>query len=161
MGQGYYDVMQVCENGHMINDMVQSWPQRNKEFCTKCGSKTTICCPECNTAIRGCYHARYGLGGTPKVPSFCHACGKPYPWTAKKLDAARELAEETEGLEPDEVEKLKGSLDDLIRETPKTPVAAVRFKKLVAKAGAHTAQAFRDILVDVVSEAAKKAIWPQ
>ena len=159
MEEGYYDVMQVCENGHQITSLARSAPELTERYCRRCGAKTITACPKCNRNVRGYSEGYMSTTGLP-VPAFCHACGQPYPWTEKKLAAARELAEEIEGLNLEEVETLKGSLDDLIRETPKTPVAAVRFRKLLAKAGAHTAQTFRDILVDIVSEAAKKAIWP-
>jgi len=39
-------------------------------------------------------------------------------------------------------------------------VAAIRLKKLFAKAGKGVAEGFKNILVDIVSEAAKKMIWP-
>ena len=93
------------------------------------------------------------------VPAFCPDCGKPYPWTEAKLKAARELADELDNLSLEERETLKKSLDDIIRDTPQTAVAATRFKRLVAKAGQVTANGFRDTLVDILSEAAKKIIW--
>jgi len=93
------------------------------------------------------------------LPSFCPNCGKPYPWTEEKLKAAKELTDEFENLSPEERETLKKSLDDIVRDTPQTPIAATRFKKLVAKAGKVAADGLRDILVDIASEAAKKAIW--
>jgi hypothetical protein len=40
-----------------------------------------------------------------------------------------------------------------------THVAASRFKRLVKKAGVGAAEGFRNILIDVMSEATKKAIW--
>lgn len=55
---------------------------------------------------------------------------------------------------------MKKSFDDIMLDTSQTPVAATRYKRLVAKAGKVAADAFRDILVDVLSEAAKKIIWP-
>jgi hypothetical protein len=55
---------------------------------------------------------------------------------------------------------LSRSLDDLVRETPNTPVAVARFKKLVAKAGGAAAEGFKSILVEVLSEVVKKQIWP-
>jgi hypothetical protein len=45
------------------------------------------------------------------------------------------LADELDELSPDDKELLKGSLDDLVADTPRTPLAATRFKKLVAKLG--------------------------
>jgi len=94
------------------------------------------------------------------LPSFCPDCGKPYPWTEAKLKAAQELSDELDNLSSEERNLLKKSLDDIVRDTPQTTVAATRFKKLVAKAGKVAADGFRDILVDVLSEAAKKIIWP-
>jgi len=93
------------------------------------------------------------------LPIFCPDCGKPYPWTEAKLKAAQELSDELDNLSPAEHDLLKKSLDDIIRDTPQTPVAATQFKRLVAKAGKVAADGFRDILVDVLSEAAKKIIF--
>jgi hypothetical protein len=74
--------------------------------------------------------------------------------------AARELAFELSALEPDERDVLAKSLDDLVRDTPRTALAATRFKKLAAKAGSSAASGLKDILVSVVTETAKKIIWP-
>jgi hypothetical protein len=65
-----------------------------------------------------------------------------------------------ENLTPEEREKLKKSIDELVQDTPKTQLAATRFKQLVAKAGESTADIFQKILVNIISEVAKKMIWP-
>jgi hypothetical protein len=62
---------------------------------------------------------------------------------------------------PEDKKLLEASIDDLVRDTPAATVAAVRFKGLVAKGGKAVVDAFRDILVDVLSEAVKKSIWPE
>lgn len=161
-GESWYDVMQVCLNGHKITSMLKTAPEVGTPFCAECGAATISKCENCETIIRGYHHvpgvAAIGFG--KEVPAFCHACGKPYPWTESKLKAARELAEEVEGLTHDERETLKASLDDLVRDTPRTTVAATRFKRLVAKSGKVAVESFRSILVDVLSEAAKKVIFP-
>ena len=94
------------------------------------------------------------------LPSFCPDCGKPYPWTEAKLKAAKELADELDSLSPEECELLKKSLDDIIvmEDTPQTPVAATRVKKLIIKAAKPVAEAFRKLFIDVASETAKKII---
>ena len=94
------------------------------------------------------------------LPIFCPDCGRPYPWTEAKLKAAQELSDELDNLSPEERSLLKKSLDDIVRDTPQAPVAVTRFKRLVTKAGKPAADAFRDILVDILSEAIKKSIWP-
>lgn len=159
-----YDVAEVCTNGHVTNTAARARPQHSQKHCQKCGAATITKCPKCNGDIRGEYRGTVpGLmvdDGSFPAPPFCVQCGEPFPWTKGKLDAARELVVEQDGLTPEEQEQLAKSLDDLVRDTPRTTVAATRFKKLVGKAGAGAAGGFKDILVSVVVEAAKKIIWP-
>ncbi len=76
------------------------------------------------------------------------------------IEAAKEYAEELENLTPEEREKLKKSIDELVQDTPKTQLAASRLKQLAAKAGGSTADIFQKILVNIISEIAKKMILP-
>jgi len=162
MSEDYYDTAQVCLNGHSINDMARLYPEHNKKFCSKCGAQTITECQSCKASIKGYYHCSVAVIGFEYVPpKFCDNCGKPYPWTESKLKAAQELADEAENLTPAERDILKQSLDDLIRDTPNTQVAALRFKKLAAKAGDVILGGLRDIMVDVASETAKKILFPE
>ena len=157
---GSYDVGQICLNGHTVNAMSQRWPQHSKKFCDKCGAATTTTCQACSAPIQGDYYVPNFIGASHySPPAFCHNCGKPYPWTEARLKAAHELSDELDNLTDDEKESLKKSLDEIVHDSPQTTVAAMRFKKLAAKAGKSAADAFREILVDVASEAAKKTIW--
>jgi len=155
-----YYTAQVCLNGHAINEVLESVDDSDQRFCDTCGAQTITACQTCGTVIRGRYRH---LGFTPapaySPPSYCHGCGKPHPWTASSLQAARALADELGELSSDEKELLKGSLDDLVADTPRTALAATRFKRLVAKAGPVVADGFKQILIDVVSESAKKMMW--
>jgi len=164
MSDDWYDTAQICINGHVINSCSIKLPQHNKKFCDKCGATAITSCQNCNAPIRGEYHQAHVIKpiyyNELKLPSFCYECGKPYPWTEAKLKAAKELSDEIDNLSPEERELLKKSLDDIVRETPQTTLAVNRFKRLVTKAGKPAADAFRDILVDVSSEAIKKSIWP-
>src|SRR5262249_28004033 len=139
-------------------------PDHNRPFCDQCGSPTIQNCPKCGKPIRGEYHVEgvimLGSGGRFPAPSFCAECGNPFPWTEGRLDAARALADDLDGLSETEREALKKSLDDLVRDSPQTPVATQRFKKFIAKAGKEAASGFKEILIGVVSETAKKALWP-
>lgn len=157
----YYDTAQVCLNGHMVNDRATSSPQHNESFCERCSAATITSCPSCETAIRGYYHSSVvvlGGSGTP-APTFCYACGKPFPWTEAMLGAARELADEMEGLSDEEKERLKANLADLVAETPRTEVAVVQTKKLLAKAGGEARGAFVDVLRQVAREAVKGTLF--
>lgn len=93
-------------------------------------------------------------------PSFCHQCGTAYPWTADALAAAKDFAADLESLSPEDHETVNEALPDLVRDTARTPVAATRFKKILAKAGVEGATGLKQILVSVVTEAAKRMIWP-
>lgn len=75
------------------------------------------------------------------------------------LKPREELIGEFDELSEEERGQLVGTLDDLLSDTPKRTVAASRFKRLVGKAGQAAAEGLRSILVDVMSEAARKAIW--
>jgi hypothetical protein len=161
VGQGTYDTAQVCLNGHRITGSYHSGPQFRMDYCTKCGAKTIHACPECGTDIRGYYRGGAVIGGAePPVASFCHGCGEPYPWTKSAVEAARELIADNEELTEEEREQLSASLDDLVRDSARTEVAARRFKRLAAKAGIETASGLKSVLFAVATEAAKRAIWP-
>jgi len=92
------------------------------------------------------------------VPAFCHYCGKPYEWTLRQVQAAKDLADEIEDMDEAEREKAKASFIDLASDTPQTAVAATRVKKLIAKAGPIIGNAIREIVVSIATDAAKKTI---
>jgi hypothetical protein len=81
----WFDVMQVCEKGHKVNDSTIEMPQYSLSYCKECGSKTITKCPRCNVEIRGFHHVPgVLLIHGPDVPEFCHGCGAPYPWQKAK-----------------------------------------------------------------------------
>jgi hypothetical protein len=159
---GTYRVAQICINGHVINDSADEFSERNKKFCSYCGQPTIMNCPSCKESIRGFYYVSgvISLSHIYSEPSFCHNCGKPYPWTESKLNAAQELISEDERLSKEDKETLSLALPDLVTDTPKTQLAATRFKKLISKAVSATGEGLKQILVDIVSESAKKMLWP-
>jgi len=158
---GSHDIAQICLNGHVITSALRRSPELAQRYCDKCGAETISACQECDTNIRGYYF----MPGVISVfsyekPAFCFNCGAPFPWTSSALAVARELVLEESELTQDEREALANTLPDLVAETPRTQVAIIRFKKLMAKVSSATAGAMRDILVDIVSEAVKKALFP-
>ncbi len=154
-----YDTAQICLNGHVANSFTTRMPQFNQKFCETCGVQTITQCPYCNSPIRGAYLG--GIVATRYVaPSFCIYCGKSFPWTEAKITAANELAKEFDSLDETDRAILKQSIADLVMETPAASTAVMRLKKIMAKAGQGAASMFRDVLVDVLSETARKALWP-
>ena len=155
-----YDAAQICLNGHCVNSSSIDYPGHNEDFCRKCGQPTITGCRKCSAPIKGYLRGSLSLA-KHVVPSFCHKCGSPYPWTEGRLNVAVEMAKELDGRDEDERNLLASSLDDLVREGPKTDFAATRFKnKLIAKAGSVVAKSFKKVLVDIASETAKKVLWP-
>jgi len=140
--------------------MAEKYPESNKAFCNVWGSKTIVVCPSCDAKIKG----RYSLPGIVdfgayEKSAFCDNCGKPYPWTEKAQEAADALISFSEDLSQEEKKEFKESITDLITESPKTNVAIVKFKTFAKKAGKDIAGGIKDIIIDLVSETAKKAIW--
>jgi|ERR1035438_7303875 hypothetical protein len=161
------DAAQFCLNGHLVTAYATSQPQKKQKFCEICGAGTIDACPSCGTPFGGAVHDAT-LGGrsvapfTPSTgpPPYCRGCGAALPWTIRQLQAAADLADLQQTLTPDERTLLKKGLDDLIRDTPQTTVAALRLKQLAAKAGKSALDGFRSILISVASETAKKILFP-
>jgi hypothetical protein len=61
-------------------------------------------------------------------------------------------------LTPEDRAAIKGTLDDLVADTPGTEVAAMRFKLLAKRAGQEGGTALRAIVTSVATEAAKRLI---
>lgn len=99
------------------------------------------------------------LGSRPYArPDYCHNCGMPYPWTASALENAILLIQEEEELSEQLKVSAIESLPDIITETPKTNIAVVRIKKLLASTGKITGDAIRQFAIDFGCELAKKSL---
>ncbi len=160
MSSGTYDIAQVCRNGHTVTSGIAFSPEMQADYCKACAAATLTACEACQTPIRGHYHVPGVFGtGAYTPPSFCHGCGRPYPWTAARLAAAKVLVAEQEELTAAERQQLDESIEDLVRDTPMAPVAAIRFRRLMAKVAPAPREAFKILLVEVVAEAARKLIW--
>lgn len=159
MGGSYYDVGLACLNGHSINSYARSSPVSNAKFCKTCGEKSIDACPKCSATIRGKLHVPNVASLIAwRVPSYCHECGEPYPWTQRKTEALSEVIDELDNLDEAERNKLKQSIPDIIRDTPKTETATVRFKKAIMKTGQLGGKLLGDVLAKVATEAVSKQL---
>lgn len=152
-----YDTAQICKNGHVITRGFHDMPEFRQKFCDKCGEETIIACPHCNTEIRGFLRDSISFSAAV-APRYCFECGKAYPWTERKLEVFQEYANELDELNPAEKKELQEAVTDLVRSTPKAPVAEKKFKRIVAKLGKDSYEAVKGILTDVASETLKKTL---
>jgi hypothetical protein len=156
--QSEHDIAQICLNGHIVNDAVKRFPQFSSKFCRKCGQPTIEKCPACNMPIKGRYHAP-GTAKESPLPLYCHDCGKPYPWTRSIIDTAIELISEEDDLTEEEKGKISSSLVDIISHTPRTPLAAIRVKKVFDKMSDTGKEGFKQLLSQITTESAQRIIW--
>jgi len=157
---GTYRVAEVCPNGHVSTNAADQYPGLREKYCSRCGEATMTQCPACNADIRGDYHVEGAFGFSEyEPPAHCHNCGKAFPWTDRKVAGAVELLEAGSDLSAAEIAQVRSDLTELTRDSPKTQAASLRFKKAMSKVGATVASGVRDIVVDILSETAKKSIW--
>ncbi len=171
-GESRYDTAQVCLNGHVITTRADDMPNTRQDFCGRCGEAAIMACQDCSVRIRGLflspmdrelerlYPSKPAAQPTGPPPAYCHSCGEPYPWTQRSLEAAEELIELEEDLSPDDKQSLKNDLPDLVTDTPRTKVAVAKMKQFLQNAAPWLAEQMRELLVDVISETAKKALFP-
>lgn len=93
-------------------------------------------------------------------PFYCYHCGKPYPWTQKILDSAIELLSLDEDLDSDTKSIIKNAIPNLLVETPETPIATAKYRSAIGKAGQILKGSLYQLLVDCITESAKKVIYP-
>lgn len=124
-----------------------------------CAAPVIAACPNCKTPIRGFFYVPGVLTTAPyRPPAYCFECGTAFPWTAEKLSAAKDLADELEGVSADDRAKLKTAIEDVATCGPRAEAGAARIKRMVGKAGTAVGQALWKISVEVASEAAKKIL---
>src|SRR3989442_12789634 len=87
--------MQVCRNGHVITDLLQTFPERARSHCERWGASTLDRCRTCGHEIaRPVYVPEAAPIGARRPPAYCCACGAAFPWTAlaRALHAPAALA---------------------------------------------------------------------
>jgi hypothetical protein len=155
----------TCLNGHVIRSNAPIDPEFDDTFfqqwCDKCGARVIARCPSCSGWLRG--RRKAVITGHQTADSYCVHCGKALPWTETRFEAIREIADCIDSFSDIDKETLRQIMPDLIAKegTPKTEVAIVKMKLLLKKGGSTFLESARKLLVDIVSETAQKALFPQ
>lgn len=154
--RGQYDNALICENGHIINSMANQFPEDNKKYCDKCGKVALTKCDKCGTLFKGNI-----MGNIYELPSFCENCGSVFPWTQLKIETAIELALSSDLIDDNDRGIIKNAVPEIVRDTPRTMLESTKFKKILFKIGNGTGTMIKETLAAIISETAKKIIWPE
>jgi hypothetical protein len=153
-----YDVQQVCENGHQITGCYGIKPEDRQEFCKKCGEKTIIACPNCDKEIQGDQIEDLWDGPEPTrravVPLYCPNCGKPYPWTQKKIVTAIQILAEFGNLDEEEKKTIEQDIDNIAKDVPEAELSAMRVKQIWTKCS----RAGYEVIMELASRTAAKIL---
>jgi hypothetical protein len=108
------DVMQVCINGHVITDRLQTCPEQSRASCERCGAATLDHCTTCGQQLPGAIPLPGPVPiGRRRPPQYCSGCGAAFPWTPRPISA-------TPGA--------LASLETLLRRLPRT-IRQLRYRQ--------------------------------
>jgi hypothetical protein len=150
----YYTTAEVCLEGHPTTGSTEIHPERRKKYCDKCGSETITACPTCKAPIRGDYHGNHLLNRLLHPPGYCHSCGKPYPWTESKIQAAIQIFMEFGDLQEAEKQTIAADIQNIAKGTPASELSALRVKRIWSHAG----KIAYDVLMEFASKTAAEVL---
>lgn len=154
----YYNAT-ICLNGHVLSAYKPNFQKR----CSKCGTETYSNCTNCQAPIHGeaDIEGSFVFGkNSYDLPYYCYECGTPYPWTQKILNNAVELLSLDDDLDDASKELIKNAIPELLVDTPTTPLAVAKYRKGIKYAGQILKDSMHQLLVDVISETAKRSLFP-
>jgi hypothetical protein len=140
-----YCAAQICMQGDVQS--ADGAPFDPSTHCTKCGSECIDRCQACKVPIRG--KQKYSAASFD-CPSFCHGCGKPYPWMEDKLRTAKDLLFHDEKLSYEERKELWGLLQ-YVMSNPRADLAPAKSKLITIKIQ-KAAQPIKDFVTDLLAK---------
>lgn len=167
MATAEYWNAKICINGH-ISDYGNG---ENDKYCNRCGTEVIDSCTNCGNSIRGASKRISmvfdGLVSYQKAkaedmifPNYCPFCGKPYKWTQLIIDNSVQLLALEDDIDPGYKGIIKNAIPDLLVNTPTTPISITKFREIIGTLSQPIKDAFYQLLIDVISETAKKALFP-
>ncbi len=92
--------------------------------------------------------------GRARVPSYCMNCGKPYPWTQKKIVTAIQILTEFGDLEAKEKATIEQDVENIAKDVPEAELSARRIDRVLKKCSG----AGYEILMELASSTAAKIL---
>jgi hypothetical protein len=151
--EALYCNAQICIQGDVQS--CDGTPFDPSGHCTKCGSKCIHQCLSCKLPIRG--RVKYSAVKYD-CPSFCHGCGKAYPWMDDKLRTAKDLLLHAEELSYEERTELSGLLQ-YVMSNPKADLAPAK-SKLISIKIQKVAGPIKDLVTDLLAKYAAEMSKP-
>lgn len=150
---GYYSA-HICEHGHVAS----SYGAPDGNYCKECGAEIVHHCQNCFSPMKG--RPTVVVGGKYKIPNYCTHCGQAFPWTLETKEALNELLKLSSEISSEDAAYIDDNFESLIVDTPRTKLLATKLSIMLSKATPVIADATRGLLVDVLSETAKKIMFP-
>jgi hypothetical protein len=148
-----FEVMQICENGHIVTATALATPSEKKEYCSTCGAKALTACPACQEQIRYKAQALQRLSGAlgfgqVERPRYCAKCGKAFPWQSQAIGFLKDIGREA-ALSAEELEQYERAVDDVAQDNVRAVRSATKVLAVALKLGkpayAEAAKLMREI----------------
>jgi hypothetical protein len=140
-----YCEAQICTNGDVQS--ADGFPFDGTKHCTKCGAECISACVSCRTPIRG--KVKFSAADY-ECPSFCHSCGKPYPWMDEKLRTAKQFLYHDDKLTPEDRKEL-WELLQYVMSNPKAELTPAKSRLISFKIEKAT-QPIREFVLDLMAK---------
>lgn len=144
----------ICLHGHIVS----SYGEFDGSYCKECGSHILHHCPNCLSFIRG--RSANSFQKNYKIPNYCIHCGHAFPWTIETKESLNELLKLNSGFSSEDINFVDKNFNSLIVDTPKTKLLATKLHIMLSEATPVVVEASKGLLVDVISETAKKIMFP-
>ena len=155
----WYDVQEVCLNGHLITSFAKSQPESRRAHCSSCGEKTISACTSCSAPLRGHRHLSGVISlGFDDVDRFCDSCGALMPWTERGLTSVLEIAAMSAAINETEQETLRDTLRALMVPSAQTELAALKLRRAISRLDEYERAALLRTLKVHATEGAKEAL---
>lgn len=156
---GYYDSARICPRGHVVNTKVGSNPHHNDKFCGKCARRRSP--PASTVRTRSAAATSRTLHGWDRAATSARRSARPaespspgprglWPPRTNGWRVAKNLDQK-------EAAALRAALDEIIRDTPEAPTAALKVKGYMKKVGPIAAEGIKELVVAVASSDVAKA----